>query len=911
MGVKNAALALLAEGLSPLPIARAKKLPPIAWKRFQTTPATDADLARWFGPQSLGCVTGYGGLEVLDFDDPNALEPFLSALPDDLRSSLTRIARTPSGGAHVWYKRAKPAPNSKLARFEDETVRVETRGVGGLVVCPPTDGYSWILHGGIPELSESDVSVLWAVARSFDLAAAADPVEPAARPAMNGSVTAWDDYATRGDADSVLSRAGWVRLRGTFQGCSLWTRPGKDPKEGQSARWGPWRGQGERFYCWSSSAGVPSEKLLTLPALRAHLEFGGDYCACARALASEGYGTGFCSSPSSPADPIRADEVSCERPEIRVNGSELYAQLTELRAAVESVREEFDLFHSGGRVVTVTEDDEGFVRLEEAASSTAAAELSRHVRFYRAGSKGAESDAYPPKELVSAWLSCPDHKDLRRITMLCPGPTIRPDGTVAHRDGYDSSSGYFLTAGYERLDPLSESAADSVAWLDLELLKDFRFVGPADRANAFALLFLPFLRGFFSGPTPLHVVKSHTPGSGKGKLLQACLVPYFGKEVSLTPAPRDEDEMRKKIATKLDGGARCIVLDNVTRRMESESLDAALTSTIYEDRRLGSSSPIVARNLAVWAATLNNPALSTDLARRSVSIAIDPGVENPWTRDPKSFRHPSLESWIRDNLYEVRRRVLSVLASWTRAGCPIADKALGSFESYASVLGGVLEHAGIEGFLDNHAEAFAEMAEESAAWGALLSHLHEAQIGRFSTARLWRLLDEDPSRFEWVRAAIGDGAEGSQRRKLGWHLKRIEGRVFSGFFLKPTGLLDGNKTYGVDRVAESSAVEERNPLNRAKPTGKPTSLFEPETGVSETKPTADSSLEVGFSGFRSLPYARENSISIEKRGENVAVRHGETDPLKPTEPTSVDLDPFSDEALGIGGPTETEGDPWS
>lgn len=889
MGLLADARALLAAGFSPLPIAAGRKSPPIRWAEYQTAPAAEEALLRWFGPHSLGVVCGYGGLEVVDIDDPSLLDSFLNAMPCDLRNALTRIARTPSGGAHVWYVRPTPAGNTKLAHFENGEVRIETRGVGGLVVCPPTPGYVWVSDGPVPRLSESDASVLWAVARSFDLAVVPDAAD------VRDDRTAWDDYQERGDADGLLTRFGWTRDARGFQGCSLWTRPGKDPRDGHSARFGPWRGDGKRFYCWSSSAGLPT-KLLTLPALRAHLEFGGDYSACARQLASEGYGR---AAAPHRARPAQGEMLSSdERPRIQVGGAELYAQLVELREAVASAGADFDLYLASGRVARVVEDDEGLVRLEEATTAAAAAELSRHVRFYRYG----KGNAYPPKELVAAWLASPGG-EIKRVSMLCPGPTIRPDGSVAHRLGHDPASGYFLSSGYGRLDPLDESPADSVAYLERELFADFRFVSPADRANAFGLLFLPFVRGLFAGPTPLHVVKSHTPGSGKGKLLQACLMPYFGREVSLTPAPRDEDEMRKKIATKLDGGARAIVFDNVTRRMESESLDAALTSTVYEDRRLGSSSPIVARNLAVWCCTLNNPTLSTDLARRSVTIAIDPGVENPWTRDPSGFRHPALERWIRENLYDVRRRVLNVIGAWTRAGFPKADAALGSFEAYAETIGGVLAFAKIEGFIANHAEAFSEMAEESAMWGALLAHLYECGLGRFTVARLWTILEDDPTRFDGVRAALGEGADGSRRRKLGWLLKRIEGRVFSGFFVKPSGLLDGNKTYRVVTIGDSGESSGFFEAPKQNPLPKPTSLFEPEDLVAREEPTADSGSPVGSSGFVYNADHSEEKKHIYRKSDGCG--SGEKNPL---EPTPADLDPFSAEALGLGGAGGDAGD---
>lgn len=592
-----------------------------------------------------------------------------------------------------------------------------------------------------------------------------------------------------------------------------------------------------------------------------------------------------------------------ERPSVCCNGQELYLALTEVRQGVESVKDQATLFVSSGRVVSVVETDEGGVRLEEAGGAAAAAELSRLVRFYKVSSKGDVSNCYPPKELVAAWLESPDHGDLRRISMVCPGPTMRRDGTFATAPGYDDASCWFLSAGYGRFDFLTgESPAESIEWLDRELFGDFGFVDAASRANAFALMFLPFVRALVDGPTPMHLVQAPTQGSGKGKLLQACLMPYFGREVSLTPVPRDEDEMRKKIATALFSGARVVAFDNVVRKFESESLDAALTSSVYEDRKLGSSSALAAKNLAVWCATLNNPTLSTDLARRSCTIVIDPNVERPWERT--SFRHPHLERWIKDNLFAIRQRVLNVLAGWSAVGMTHGSSIpIGSFESYAHVLGGILASCGVEGFLANHSQAFDAMAEESAAWGHLLERLSETCGHRFSTSDVWNELTEEGHRHEVVKSILGDGSDGSIKRRLGWKLKQIEGRVLGGFRLVRLGMFAGAMTY---RVAE---VE-----NGEKPTKKPTNAFEPGNGPhggflgdGSEETHQGGRLEngplVGFGGFQSLPRVSKIQNNTYKDAYT-HVGNGETNPPKPTthqEPASgqpadpeQDLtDPFS------------------
>lgn len=136
-------------GLSVIPIlADGSKKPVYAWKRFQSTPATPALLTQWFaGADNFGlaivCGQVSGGLEVIDFDDARTFEQWRELVGQELPGLLARlpVVRTPSGGAHVYYRCAKPEPNRKLAwPAAGDKALIETRGEGGYVLapgCPP------------------------------------------------------------------------------------------------------------------------------------------------------------------------------------------------------------------------------------------------------------------------------------------------------------------------------------------------------------------------------------------------------------------------------------------------------------------------------------------------------------------------------------------------------------------------------------------------------------------------------------------------------------------------------------------------------------------------------------------------------------------------------------------------------
>ena len=113
-----------------------------------------------------------------------------------------------------------------------------------------------------------------------------------------------------------------------------------------------------------------------------------------------------------------------------------------------------------------------------------------------------------------------------------------------------------------------------------------------------------------------------------------------------------------------------------------------LTTTQWRGRRLGKSEIVEVPNDATWVATGNNVELSDELARRTVPIRLDPGVERPEQRT--GFAHPELLSWVRAHRATLVSACLSIIQAWIHAGCPDGNATPGSYESWARIMGGVL-----------------------------------------------------------------------------------------------------------------------------------------------------------------------------------------------------------------------------
>ena len=134
--------------------------------------------------------------------------------------------------------------------------------------------------------------------------------------------------------------------------------------------------------------------------------------------------------------------------------------------------------------------------------------------------------------------------------------------------------------------------------------------------------------------------------------------------------------------------------------------------------------------MSTWIATGNNLTLGAEMARRAYRIRLDAGVSNPAKRTGFKRTDQELLSWAAGNRGTLVAALLTMIRAWWVAGQPQADvPAFGSFNNWAQVLGGILAHAGVQGFLDNLDSLQNEGDEESQQWEHFLLVLVRAFHG--------------------------------------------------------------------------------------------------------------------------------------------------------------------------------------
>lgn len=370
------------------------------------------------------------------------------------------------------------------------------------------------------------------------------------------------------------------------------------------------------------------------------------------------------------------------------------------------------IYVKGGMLARIVPDEDGRRVIQAATSGTINVALSEVARWVavRESANGEEKfDVYPPQAVALHVFNQPEWPGIPAIETVVNTPVFGKAGVFHTEPGYNPKTRYYYTGGVTLGDttPTPENLQAAKDLIIGHMIYDFPFKDDASHAHAIAYMLLPFVRQMIDGPTPLHLVESPTPGTGKGKLVNACAYLSLGHDVATMSEVEDDSEWRKQLTTVLMSGRTHIAIDNINHGLDSGVFANALTQPYWSDRILGASREINVKINACWSATGNNVPISEEIARRCVLIRLDANTEKPWERT--GFKHENLSEWIRENRNELVTACCIIIRNWLEKGKPrFKGKAKGSYESWTNVMGGILQAADIVGFLENESEMFAK-----------------------------------------------------------------------------------------------------------------------------------------------------------------------------------------------------------
>jgi len=492
-----------------------------------------------------------------------------------------------------------------------------------------------------------------------------------------------------------------------------------------------------------------------------------------------------------PVDPAKDFSL----PRITVNEYLLDSLTRQSLSALEEKNDPPSIFVRTNKLVRVLRDEDGHIIVDVYGKSSMRLRLAECARFVYE----AENDEYfkkPPDDVVEAILTLGKwpFPPLRGVT---GAPILRDDGSVCTESGYDEQTAmYYSPADNFTMPDIPEEPTEEdiekAKELLLDVIHDFPFSDQASRANSLAFLFTMLMRHVIDGYVPLCLVDAPTQGTGKGKLVKNLGTIALGDELASQSAPHGryaEEEWRKLLIAILRQGAPAVLFDNISERevLDSAPLAGIITSGNYSGRILGQSdSPTFRVNIS-WVATGNNIKVTGDMPRRCYTIRLDSNLERPWERDPKTFRHPSLERYVRENRVNLLAAAFTVIRSWYVAGKPKPENipVMGSFIEWSEAVGGVLENAGIDGFLQNQEALRLFQDDESLQWQAFFDAWYETfGESHISTVEICSQIMLDNTEMSKtlpdILLAAKERGEGSLKRSMGRRLSRMSGKIFSG-----------------------------------------------------------------------------------------------------------------------------------
>lgn len=440
------------------------------------------------------------------------------------------------------------------------------------------------------------------------------------------------------------------------------------------------------------------------------------------------------------------------------------------------------IFQRGQLFVDILKNENAPPVLRTLSKTALTGILDRLANFVKVDRFGDLVPYKPPSNVVDDMLAIKD-PPLPTLLGIVESPIFIPPGILVTNPGYQPETRYYLqppkdlTIPYLSCEPDDTSVQRAKRFILEDLIADFPFDSEGDVAHAVEVMLLPFVRQLIDGPTPLHLFESPVPGTGKGLLAEILTTPAAGNGLAVMTEPGEyEDEWRKRLTSKLLQGPPFILIDNIKNSLNSANLAAVLTAQIWEDRILGQSKMATLPVTTTWLATANNPVLSDEIARRTVTIRIVPPTANPWERT--DFKHPNLRRWTKEHRGELIWSALTLIQAWIAEGQPKGGRILGSFESWAETMGGILQVAEIPGFLENRQHVYAEVDPETSEWLEFISVW-------------WGTFREQPVRTLWLLTIarksgelphLWEGqSESTSRTRMGQAVARIRDRVMGNF----------------------------------------------------------------------------------------------------------------------------------
>ena len=427
-----------------------------------------------------------------------------------------------------------------------------------------------------------------------------------------------------------------------------------------------------------------------------------------------------------------------------------------------------------------------------------------------------EVDARLPRSFATMYLDWRGQWRLPPLNGIATAPLLQDNGTIKSAEGYNSASGMWCenVPDVTALVPERPTRhdADSALQLIRNTFKTFCFAdaetiddaaagvpvvdlskppGRDESSFLVALLTAVCRPSLHLAPgVLLRAAPMSGAGAGKGLLARCICIIAFGREPHAVTAGATAEELEKRIAAELIGGSPSLLLDNLNNTaFKSNLLASAITERPARVRLLGRSQMVPLNASAFVILTGNGLTVSEDLARRFITVDLDPRVEDPEARPFKTD--------IRSEVTSRRRELLAALLTIWRWGRIATDiergRSLGSFPQWCCWVRDPLLALGCH----DPAERVNEAKERDGRRQAIADLF----------AIWWERHGGQPTAVNDLHEDVKQAADpqGRGRQYLASHLEKLAGSRMAGFLLtrqRPAGKW-GVATYALQETGAS------------------------------------------------------------------------------------------------------------
>jgi hypothetical protein len=441
-------------------------------------------------------------------------------------------------------------------------------------------------------------------------------------------------------------------------------------------------------------------------------------------------------------------------------------------------------YQAGGLIVSVSTDP---ITGDPAIVPTSAPALTRELSVVATWERydGRAKDYVrtdPPARHASVLYDSQRFRYLPPLAGLARHPYFREgDGGLVTQAGYDKAAqrfGVFDERQFVIRDTTREGAREQLLMLE-DLLAEFKFVSPTDKAAALSAFFTAVVRTTLPLAPGFHV-RAPVFGSGKTylcELIGALAGPGDNTKISY---PTSSEEATKAMLAALLPGPSVIEFDDmVTDWIPYGTINRMLTAEHITDRILGVSKTGTVSTRTLFLGSGNNVGPIRDLLRRVLTIHIDPRCATPATKTYKSLPVDK----VRRNRGAYVSAILTIIQAWRKAGSPKTNVA--NVASYGGAWADYCRHPLI--WLDQPDPATALLEQiahdpDADALSGLLIEWNAAFGKDLTTVRAAvEKAHVNDALLDAMRECPVEERGNINPNKLGWFLRKSANRIAGGY----------------------------------------------------------------------------------------------------------------------------------